>query len=108
MVPKTAEKKRKREVQPKSKPVQEAVVESEQEADDHTAALLKGFESSDEEHASGDEGYKEGQPVPAIPDSKKLSKKLEKATRKSQHGSEEVGESGVVYVGYDLNALSVQ
>lgn len=82
MVPKTVEKKRKRE-------------EPESEVEDQSAALLKGFESSEEENVSGDEGFKQGQDVPALPDAKKLNKKLKLANKQG----EGVG-SGVVYVGW--------
>lgn len=82
MVPKMVEKKRKRE-------------EPESEGEDQTAALLKGFESSGEEDGSGDEGFKQGQDVPALPDAKKLNKKLKLANKQG-----EGQESGVVYVGY--------
>ena len=82
MVPKGVEKKRKRE-------------EPDSEGEDQTAALLKGFESSGEEEVFGDEGFKQGHDVPALPDSEKLNKKLKLANKQG----EGVG-SGVVYVGY--------
>lgn len=93
MVPKTVEKKRKRE-------------EPEPEVEDQTAALLKGFESSGDENGSGDEGFKQGQEVPALPDAKKLNKKLKLANKPG-----EGVESGVVYVGYvhlESHALTLQ
>jgi len=82
MVPKAVEKKRKRE-------------EPESETEDQSAALLKGFESSGEEDASGEERFKQGQDVPALPDATKLNKKLKLANKQG-----EGVESGVVYVGY--------
>lgn len=82
MVPKAVEKKRKRE-------------EPEFETEDQTAALLKGFESSGEEDVAGEERFKQGQDVPALPDANKLNKKLKLANEQG----EGVG-SGVVYVGY--------
>ncbi|MCJ1361567.1 MKI67 FHA domain-interacting nucleolar phosphoprotein [Acarospora aff. strigata] len=85
MVPKTVEKKRKRE-----KPE----VEVEVEVKDQTTALLKGFESSGAENASGEEGFQQGQDVPALPDAKKLNQKLKGANKPGDGG-----EPGVVYVG---------
>ena len=83
MVPRTVEKKRKRE-------------EPESDREDQTAALLKGFESSDDEgNVSGAERFKQGQDVPALPDAKKLNKKLKVANKQG-----EGVDSGVVYVGY--------
>ncbi|KAJ5179700.1 hypothetical protein N7492_002910 [Penicillium capsulatum] len=64
--------------------------------DDQTALLLKGFESSGDEEDSGDEGYKEGQPIPKIPDSKKAQKKIMKQ-QKAAEGAKE--EPGTVYIG---------
>ncbi|KAJ5319496.1 Nucleotide-binding alpha-beta plait [Penicillium brevicompactum] len=49
--------------------------------DDQTANLIKGFESSDDEDDSG-EGYKEGEPIPKAPDTKKAERKLAKALAK--------------------------
>ncbi|KAJ5320431.1 hypothetical protein N7508_000714 [Penicillium antarcticum] len=70
--------------------------EAEDDADDdQTAALIKGFESSDDEGESGDEGYKEGQPIPQIPDSKKAQRKL--AKQQKANGVPE--EPGTVYIG---------
>ena len=45
-------------------------VASEQSPDedqDQTVALLQGFDSSDSDHSSGDEGFKSGQQIPSIP-----------------------------------------
>ncbi|KAF7716664.1 Uncharacterized protein PECH_008235 [Penicillium ucsense] len=62
--------------------------------DDQTAALIKGFESSDDEDDVADEGYDSKQPIPRIPDTKKAEKKL----KKLQQG-ENKDEPGTVYVG---------
>lgn len=63
--------------------------DSEQDEDDQTKALLKGFESDEDEEDGEDEG--DLSRVPALPDSKKLRKKLEKA-------NEDKG-TGVIYIG---------
>ncbi|KAI9841715.1 MAG: hypothetical protein M1837_000448 [Sclerophora amabilis] len=60
---------------------------------DQTAALLKGFESSDEDDGSGDEGFEKGRPVPALPQDKKLQRKLKGVSTGSTQ------EPGAVYVG---------
>lgn len=65
--------------------------EEEEEEHDQNLALLKGFESSDEDQFSGEEIFKEGQSVPKIP--KKSAKKLKAAKGESE-------EPGVVFVGY--------
>lgn len=63
--------------------------------DDQTAALIRGFESSDdEEDPSGDEGFRPGQEVPKIPDSKQIKRKL----RKMKKRDEEPEEPGVVCI----------
>ncbi|KAL1957149.1 hypothetical protein VTO42DRAFT_6292 [Malbranchea cinnamomea] len=73
----------------------ESESEDVSEEDDQTAALIKGFESSDEEEdPSGDEGFQPGQEVPKIPDSKQIKRKL----RKMKMREEEPEEPGVVYV----------
>ena len=67
---------------------------SDSEPDDHTAALLKGFESSgDDEPAKEGDGFKEGQLLPDLPKSKDTKKQLSaiKTTPET--------ESGVVYLG---------
>ncbi|KAL1849031.1 nucleolar protein [Paecilomyces lecythidis] len=70
--------------------------EDDENEDDQTAALIKGFESSgDEEDASGDEGFDPEKPVPKIPDSKKVKRKLVK----KQKSVGEPEETGTVYVG---------
>ncbi|KAI9873339.1 MAG: hypothetical protein M1830_000519, partial [Pleopsidium flavum] len=53
-----------------------------------------GLESSGEEDVSGDEGFEQGQDVPALPDAKKLSKELKVVSKKGAGA-----EPGVVYVG---------
>lgn len=76
----------------------EAVTEEEDEdseIDDQTEALLKGFESDeDEDDAEKEGGLKEGETVPAIPAIKKSKKKSKDATE-----SGEPDKPGVVYVG---------
>ncbi|GAD95502.1 rRNA processing protein gar2 [Paecilomyces variotii No. 5] len=70
--------------------------EDDEAEDDQTAALIKGFESSgDEEDVSGDEGFDPKNPVPKIPDSKKVKRKLVK----KQKSIGEPEETGTVYVG---------
>ncbi|KAJ5963416.1 uncharacterized protein N7479_003292 [Penicillium vulpinum] len=63
--------------------------------DDQTEALIKGFESSGDEDESDGEGYKEGEPIPKAPDTKKAERKLAKQLRKD--GPPE--EPGTVYIG---------
>jgi nucleolar protein 15 len=70
--------------------------ESEDEEDDQTVALIKGFESSGDEDESGDEGFDPDQPVPKIPDSKKTKRKILKKQKEHKTESEQ---PGVVYVG---------
>ncbi len=74
--------------------VVESQAESDVEEDDQTEALLKGFESSDENDASGDEGFEKGQEVPSLPANKKLQKKL-KGAKDIQSDS-----PGIIYVGF--------
>lgn len=72
--------------------------ESEGAEDDQTAALIKGFESSGDEDASEDEGFDSKQPVPKVPDSKKVKRKILKKQKKA--AEEGAGDTpGVVYVG---------
>ncbi|CAG8090731.1 unnamed protein product [Penicillium salamii] len=76
-----------------------AIVESESEGeDDQTADLIKGFESSDDEDESG-EGYKEGEPIPKAPDTKKAERKLAKAAAKQLKKNGPPEEPGTVYIG---------
>ncbi|KGO68548.1 Nucleotide-binding, alpha-beta plait [Penicillium italicum] len=69
--------------------------DAENEGDDQTEALIKGFESSGDEDESDGEGYKEGEPIPKVPDTKKAERKLAKQLRKD--GPPE--EPGTVYIG---------
>ncbi|KAL9102589.1 MAG: hypothetical protein Q9163_002269 [Psora crenata] len=66
---------------------------SDSETDDQTAALLKGFESSDDDEPAEGEGFKEGQPIPAIPNTIATNKQLQAI----QTGLET--EAGVVFLG---------
>ena len=61
--------------------------------DDHTAALLAGFESDGEEGTVSSSGFQKGQKIPALPYADTTAKKLEDAKDHNQEGS------GVVYVG---------
>ena len=74
----------------KDEAVDEQDGDAEEDVDDQTAALLKGFESSDDEVESGDEGYKQGAKIP------KLSAKTAKELKKVKAGDD----PGVVYIGY--------
>ncbi|KAJ5949695.1 Ribosomal biogenesis protein Gar2 [Penicillium verhagenii] len=101
---------------PKAKKVEEVAVESEDDEadlislgsdseedeesedevlDDQTAALIKGFESSDDEDESEGEGHNPNKPVPKIPDTKKAQRKI----AKSQKDSGVPDTPGTVYVG---------
>lgn len=73
----------------------EASDSEESEDDDQTAALIEGFESSDDE-MSGEESFKPGQKIPDIPDSKQVKRKLKNKKKEHAHEKEE---PGVVYVG---------
>ncbi|KAL8802685.1 MAG: hypothetical protein Q9182_003643 [Xanthomendoza sp. 2 TL-2023] len=67
--------------------------EDDSEEGDQTLALIKGFESEEENEGPGmGEGFKEGQEVPKLPKNKEVQKQLKAAT-------EDSGEPGVVYVG---------
>lgn len=61
--------------------------------DDQVAALIQGFDPDEDEAPSGDEGFKEGQEIPKLPQSMGVSKKL-KAAKENADGP------GVIYVGY--------
>ncbi|EED23714.1 ribosomal biogenesis protein Gar2 [Talaromyces stipitatus ATCC 10500] len=65
------------------------------EIDDQTAELIKGFESSGDEDASEDEGFEAGKPVPRIPDSKKAKRKIQKKLKEN----DQPDEPGAVYIG---------
>lgn len=69
--------------------------DEEEDLDDQTADLIRGFESSGDEDPSDDEGLDPDQPVPRIPDSKKAKRKILKKQKKSG----ETDEPGTVYVG---------
>lgn len=73
--------------------------DSDDEIDDQTAALLKGFESDgDEEDDKINEGYSDGDAIPAIEANDKLSNKKKKALKKAAAFPSQ-GKPGVVYVG---------
>ena len=61
--------------------------------DDHTTALLAGFESDSDERNSSGSGFQKGQKIPALPHAETTTKKLEDAKNGTKDGS------GVVYVG---------
>lgn len=75
--------------------------EEQGEEDDHTAALLTGFESSGDERDGDDQGFSEGQSVPTIPEQTKAKSKSKAVTKTSAGNSQG---PGVVYVGYILCA----
>ena len=67
--------------------------DSDAEPDDHTAALLAGFESDgDDVHPPGP-GFQQGQKLPELPDAKATAKKLKGIKASADE------EQGVVYVG---------
>ena len=61
--------------------------------DDHTTALLAGFESDGDERNISGSGFQKGQKIPALPHAETTTKKLEDAKNGTKEGS------GVVYVG---------
>ena len=63
---------------------------------DQAVAFLKGFESSGDEDDGEGEEYDPNQPVPNIPDSKKVKRKLLKKQKKL---TDTVEQPGTVYVG---------
>lgn len=63
------------------------------DVDDQTEALLKGFESDDDEAKVAGQGLEEGQSVPEVPKLSKADKKLLK------NKGEDSDKPGVVYVG---------
>jgi nucleolar protein 15 len=79
----------------------EAESDESDEEDDQTIALLKGFESSEDEGESLHEGFIEGQAIPGLP--------KEKKTRKRLKGIEETGNGtpGVIYVGYFSTSIPI-
>ena len=91
---KTKEQKSKK---PKAEIAQPTEVDGDNDSDvdDQTEALLKGFESDDDdEDMENDSGLKEGQPIPKIPLSKKDKKKLKRDAE-----IEASEKPGVLYVG---------
>ena len=66
---------------------------SDAEPDDHTAALLAGFESDEDDVHPTDPGFQEGQNLPEIPRAKETIKKLKEMKEDANEGP------GVVYVG---------
>ncbi|KAE9377840.1 hypothetical protein N431DRAFT_329001 [Stipitochalara longipes BDJ] len=73
--------------------------DTEDELDDQTEALLKGFESdSDEQDATVKEIYKKGDAIPSITENKELSKKKQAKLKKVAEFPGQ-GQPGVVYVG---------
>nr|KMM73523.1 MKI67 FHA domain-interacting nucleolar phosphoprotein [Coccidioides posadasii RMSCC 3488] len=92
-----AKAKEKKEPFKKSKKEVEVLADNDHESeDDHTLALIRGFDSSGEEDISGDEGFEPGQAVPQIPDSKQVKRKIRKL--KKNH-TDEPEEPGTVYIG---------
>lgn len=67
--------------------------DSNDEPDDHTAALLAGFESDGDEGIVLGSGFKEGQKIPTVPQEEKTAKMLEDVKKGAVEGP------GVVYVG---------
>jgi len=67
--------------------------DSDAEPDDHTAALLAGFESEGDEAPTSGPGFEEGEQVPKIPDAKKTAEKIKGIKVDADEGT------GVVYVG---------
>ena len=67
--------------------------DSDAEPDDHTAALLAGFESEGDEAPRSGQGFEEGQKVPGLPDAENTIKKLKVIKADADEGP------GVVYVG---------
>ena len=67
--------------------------DSDADLDDHTAAILAGFESEEDEGPSSDAGFKEGQDIPEIPDVRETAQKIKNVESKEGEGP------GVVYVG---------
>ena len=87
-----------READPVDHSIASDIQESSEDEEDQTAALLKGFESSESEDSSGDEGFEQGRPIPKIPSTQKTQSKL------AQIKEDGNGETGVLYVGLVLEA----
>ena len=71
-------------------------MEQQEDEDDHTTALLTGFESSGDERDGDDQGFAEGQSVPKIPKNSTNKSKDKAVTKISTESSDG---PGVVYVG---------
>lgn len=85
--------------QAEDKDDEEVGEDSEDEIDDQTEALLKGFESDrDEEFDEVEGGYEAGAKIPPITDNKELSKKRQAKLQKAADFPGQ-GKPGVVYVG---------
>ena len=67
--------------------------DSDDSPDDHTIALLAGFESDGDEGTISDSGFKQGQKIPRLPKAETTAKKLEDVKVGADEGP------GVVYVG---------
>jgi nucleolar protein 15 len=71
----------------------------DEQIDDQTEALLKGFESEEDDMDGGEgEVYKDGEPIPEPEITKSTRKKLRKAAEKAA-AQTAAGQPGVVYVG---------
>jgi nucleolar protein 15 len=70
--------------------------EAEAEEDDQTAALLAGFESSDDENDPQDDGIALDK-LPAVPNMKEVRKQLKDAQQQDDENS-----PGVIYIGYAI------
>lgn len=69
--------------------------EAEAEEDDQTAALLAGFESSEDENDPQDDGIALDK-IPAVPNMKEVRKQLKDAQQ------DEENTPGVIYIGYAI------
>ena len=74
-------------------PAMEDEDEEDFEDEDQTLALLKGFDTGDDDGISGDEGYKQDDEIPEIPDVETTALKLKAA-------NDEADGPGVIFVGY--------
>jgi nucleolar protein 15 len=85
--------------QTEDKDDEEVGEDSEDEIDDQTEALLKGFESDRDEELDEVEGsYEAGAKIPLITDNKELSKKRQAKLQKAADFPGQ-GKPGVIYVG---------
>jgi nucleolar protein 15 len=71
--------------------------EAEAEEDDQTAALLAGFESSDDENDPQDDGIALDK-LPAVPNMKEVRKQLKDAQQTDDENT-----PGVIYIGYAIS-----